>query len=65
MNKSDKEIFEKLDAPLRQAREKLVGQMLTTDEFGEQRMANKAYGDLTTRELHLLAEGLSVRLNLF
>ena len=39
--------------------------MLNTDEFGEQRMANKAYNELTTRELHLLAESLSVRLNLF
>ena len=65
MQKSDKEIFSKLDAPLKTAREKIVGQMLSTDEFGEQRMANKAYNELTTRELHLLAESLSVRLNLF
>jgi hypothetical protein len=38
--------------------------MLTTDEFGEDRI-KKAYGELTTRELHLLSESLCVRLNLF
>ena len=38
--------------------------MLSTDEFGESRVP-KAYSELTTRELHLLVESLSVRLNLF
>ena len=38
--------------------------MLTTDEFGQDRV-KKAYEELTTRELHLLVESLCVRLNLF
>ena len=53
-----------IDAPMKKARESLVGKMLTTDEFGEDRVA-KAYDELTTRELHILTESLCVRLNLF
>ncbi len=53
-----------IDTPMKKARESLVGKMLTTDEFGEDRVA-KSYDELTTRELHILAESLCVRLNLF
>lgn len=38
--------------------------MLTKDEFGKDKVV-KMYDELTTRELHLLVEGLCVRLNLF
>jgi len=38
--------------------------MLTADEFGNP-VERKAYKELTTRELHILAESLSVRLHLF
>jgi len=62
--KSDQALFAKYDAPLKKARESLLGQILTIDEFGKDRL-NKAYGELTSRELHLLIESLCVRLNLF
>lgn len=62
--KSDQALFEKYDAPLKKARESLVGKMLTTDEFGKERI-KKNYNELTTKELHLLVDGLCVRLNLF
>lgn len=64
MAKSDKDLHAMIDAPLKKARESLTGKMLTTDEFGKDR-APKAYNELTTRELHILAESLCVRLNLF
>ena len=64
MAKSDQELHAKIDAPMKKAREQLVGKMLTTDEFGKERVP-KAYDELTTRELHLLSESLCVRLNLF
>ena len=34
MQVSDQTIFRKIDAPLKKARESMVGKMLTTDEFG-------------------------------
>jgi len=37
MAKPDHELHAYMDAPLKRARENLVGQMLTTDEFGESR----------------------------
>ena len=49
---------------MKKARETIVGKMLTTDEFGNDRV-NKNYIELTTEELRLLVEGLCVRLNLF
>ena len=64
MAKSDQKLYGMIDAPMKKARESLVGKMLTTDEFGEDRVA-KSYDELTTRELHILAESLCVRLNLF
>ena len=62
--KSDQELYEQYDAPKKKAREALVGKMLTKDEFGQDRV-QKAYNELTTRELHLLVESLCVRLGLF
>ena len=38
--------------------------MLTTDEFGNSHAAKK-YEELTSAELHMLVESMSVRLNLF
>jgi len=64
LNKPDNQLFSQFDTPLRKARESLIGSMLTTDEFGEDRI-KKDYSELTTRELHLLTESLCVRLNLF
>ena len=64
MAKSDYELHRHIDAPLKKAREQLVGKMLQVDEFGQDR-ADKSYDELTTRELHLLTESLCVRLNLF
>lgn len=62
--KSDSELHSQIDAPLKKARESLVGKMLQVDEFGQARV-EKSYDELTTRELHLLTESLCVRLNLF
>jgi len=53
-----------MDKPLKKARESLIGSMLTTDEFNQDR-PKKAYSELTTHELHLLTESLCCRLNLF
>ena len=64
MAKSDQELHAIFEGPKKKAREALVGEMLTTDEFGQDRV-KKAYEELTTRELHLLVESLCVRLNLF
>ena len=64
MQLSDQALNAKVDAPLKKARESLVGQMLTQDEFGKQAV-KKSYNELTTQELHLLTESLCVRLNLF
>ena len=64
MKQSDQQLHAMYDAPLKKAREGLVGRMLTTDEFGNDR-PKKSYGQLSTQELHLLSEGLCVRLNLF
>lgn len=63
LNKSDQALHRDFDAPRQRARETLVGQMLTSDEFGVERQ--KIYAHLTSKELHLLTESLVVRLNLF
>jgi hypothetical protein len=64
LQRSDAELFDQIDAPLKQAREKLASQLLTHDERGNA-IARKPYSQMTTHELHLLAENLSVRLNMF
>lgn len=61
---SDAAIFKQLDAPLKAAREKMVSQMLTVDEAGNP-IPQKQYSQMTTSELHIIAENLSVRLNAF
>lgn len=62
--KSDQEIFKEIDAPLKKARESMVAKMLTHDDQGNP-VKMKDYGKMTTRELHLIAENISVRLNAF
>lgn len=57
-------IFKVIDAPLKEAREKMVAKMLTHDEKGNP-VKMKDYGKMTTRELHLIAENISIRLNAF
>jgi len=41
-----------------------VSQLLVNDEFGNE-LPEKAYKDLTSQELHLMAESLVARINLF
>jgi hypothetical protein len=64
LEKTDNQIFNQVDKPLKQATEQLVASMLTHDERGNP-IPEKGYSKLTTRELHLLAENLSVRLSGF
>ena len=53
--KSDKEIFYKLDKPMKVAREKLASKMLVTDQLGN-KIEKKEYSELTSVELHNLCE---------
>ena len=64
MKKSDGEAHTILDKRPKTAREALVGKMLTKDEFGNS-VNQKRYEELTSSELHMLVESLSIRLNLF
>jgi len=64
MKYSDQELHSILDAPLKKAREHLVANLLTHDDRGVA-IARKPYHQMTTRELHLISENLSVRLNMF
>ena len=64
LKKSDGTAHQILDKGLKDAREAIVGKMLTTDEFGNSH-ASKKYSELTSSELHMLVESMSVRLNLF
>lgn len=61
LQKSDQALFAQYDAPLKDAREQLVSQMLTVDKSKQR----KKYSQLTTKELNALVESLVVRLNLF
>lgn len=61
--KADQEIYEKLDRPMRKARESLAARLLIADEYGN--AIDKKYSDLTSRELHTLTENLCLRLYLF
>lgn len=65
LRKTDKELFEEIDAPLKQAREKIVAKMLIQDEHGNPMMEGKEYKDLTSKELNTIAENLCLRLYLF
>ena len=64
LKKTDGTAHQILDKGLKDAREAIVGKMLTTDEFGNSH-APKKYSELTSSELHMLVESMSVRLNLF
>ena len=63
LRKSDKEIFADIDRSYKKARESLVSKFLVADEFGNP--IEKEYKDLTSKELHNLAENLALRLYLF
>jgi len=64
LQKSDATLYAKIDKKLKKARESIASKMLTTDQFGNEQPSKK-YSDLTTAELHMLVESISVRLNLF
>jgi len=64
IKKPDHVLQAEIDAPLKAAREKLAAKLLTADEYGNA-IQNKVYAQLTSRELHSLAENLSLRLYLF
>jgi hypothetical protein len=64
LKKPDQELHRIVDGPLRQARERLAAKLLIADEFGNPIEA-KDYLELTSRELHALAENLSLRFYLF
>jgi hypothetical protein len=63
LKKSDSELFEELDKPVKRAREKLVSKFLVADEHGNK--IEKNYKDLTSKELNTLTESLVIRLYLF
>lgn len=63
LKKTDQELFEEVDKPVRLAREKLVSRLLLADEHGN--VIEKNYKDLTSRELSIIVENLSIRFYLF
>lgn len=63
LKKTEQELFAELDRPLKDAREKLVAKLLSTDEHGNP--INKNYNDLTSKELGIISENLAVRLYAF
>ena len=67
LEKADAEIQKLIEKKFKPAREKLVAQMLANDSHGNKNKTEwtKDYNDLTADELHSMAEGLAVRLNLF
>lgn len=64
LKRPDSEIFAGIEARHKPVREKLVAEMLKTDEFGNSKSV-KAYKHLNGNELHHLTEALCVRLHLF
>ena len=64
MRKSDTDLFIKFDAPLKRARERFVAKLLINDADGNP-IPEKDYKDLTSAELHLIVENLSLRFYLF
>ena len=64
LKRPDSEIHAIIDKPLKKARENLVGKMLSQDPYGNP-VEPKSYSNLTTAELGLLVESISLRLHLF
>lgn len=64
LQKPDSQLHAHLEKKFKPARERIVSSMLGQDEFGNDPV-EKSYEQMTTSELHLLVEGLVVRLNLF
>ena len=63
LRKSDSELHAEYDKSYKNARERLVAKFLVADEHGN--AINKEYKDLTSRELGVISENLTVRLYLF
>jgi len=63
LKKTEQDLFQQYDKPLKAARERLVAQLLTADEHGNP--IKKNYTDLTSRDLSVIAENVCVRLYLF
>lgn len=64
-NKADHLIAPEYLAKQKQARESLLANMLTKDEFGNPKTDKKSYMTLSHKELSQLTEALVVRLHLF
>ena len=63
LKKSDSELFEQYDKPMKKAREKIVSKLLMKDEYGNE--IKKEYKDLTSKELHTIVENVAVRMYMF
>ena len=64
--KSDQEIFARIDRSQKKAREALVAKLLTHDVFGNDLPAEtRTYQDLTTSDLNRISEALVARLGMF
>lgn len=63
LRRSDAELHAEYDKSYKNARERLVAKFLVADEYGNP--INKEYKDLTSRELGVITENLSVRMYLF
>lgn len=64
LQRPDSEIYAEIEKRHKPVREKLVAEMLKTDEFGNTK-SSKAYKHLNSNDLHHLTEALCVRLHLF
>jgi hypothetical protein len=62
--KSDEQIYNIVEAPIKKARESLASKLLSHDEAGKP-IASKPYAQMTTHELHLISENIAARLNMF
>lgn len=66
MQKSDEELFNRIDRSHKRAREALVAKLLTHDAFGNEiPQETRTYEDLTTTDLNRISEALVSRLSMF
>lgn len=66
MQKSDEELFHRIDRSQKRAREALVAKLLTHDVFGNDLPEEtRTYQDLTTSDLNRVSEALVTRLSMF
>lgn len=64
LQKSDQELFAKVDKDFKRGREKIVSKLLSTDEFGN-KSVEREYKDLSTNDIARITEAVCVRLHLF